>query len=42
MQPQTETAPAPWLDRELWRVAATRRESHDSVTLDLEPPAGRI
>ena len=43
MQPRTEAAPAqqPWLDRESWRVAARRRESHDTVTLELEPPAGR-
>ena len=31
----------PWIDRERWRVAAARRESHDTVTLELEPPAGR-
>lgn len=43
MQPRTEAARAqqPWLDREPWRVTATRRESHDTVTLELEPPAGR-
>ena len=43
MLPRTEAAPGqqPWLDREPWRVTATRRESHDTVTLELEPPAGR-
>ena len=33
--------PRSWLDREPWRVAAARPESHDTVTLDLEPPPGR-
>ena len=29
----------PWLSRELWPVVATRPESPDTVTLELEPPA---
>jgi NAD(P)H-flavin reductase len=43
MRPVTEALrdPRSWLDREPWRVAATRPESHDTVTLELEPPAGR-
>ena len=43
MQPLTDSVLAlrPWLDRESWRVAATRRESHDTITLELEPPVGR-
>jgi NAD(P)H-flavin reductase len=30
----------PWIDREPWRVAGNRQESYDTVTLELEPPAG--
>ncbi len=44
MRPLAEAVPGvirPWLDREPWRVAVTRRESPDTVTLDLEPPPGR-
>jgi len=34
-----DTAGAPWVTTEPWRVANTRRESDDTVTLELEPPA---
>lgn len=37
MQPLAE-AVRPWLDREPWRVAGTRQESRDRVSLELEPP----
>ena len=30
----------PWIDREPWLVAGNRQESYDTVTLELEPPAG--
>jgi len=39
MQPLAE-AVRPWLDREPWRVAGIRQESRDTVSLELEPPAG--
>jgi NAD(P)H-flavin reductase len=31
---------SPWTEPVPWRVTATRRESADTVTLELEPPAG--
>jgi NAD(P)H-flavin reductase len=31
--------PPAWYPPQPWRVVATRQESHDTVTLDLEPPA---
>jgi len=33
------TADRPWTESPSWRVTATRQESHDTVTLELEPPA---
>lgn len=40
MHPLAEPmAGRPWSATAAWRVAATRRESHDTVTLELEPPA---
>jgi NAD(P)H-flavin reductase len=32
----------PWTEPAPWRVTATRRESADTVTLELEPPAGEV
>lgn len=32
------TADRPWTQSPLWRVTANRRESHDTVTLELTPP----
>lgn len=32
-------APASWVAAEPWRVAGARRESADTVTLELEPPS---
>jgi NAD(P)H-flavin reductase len=32
----------PWTEPTRWRVTATRRESADTVTLELEPPAGEV
>ena len=32
------TAERPWTASPPWRVTASRRESHDTVTLELEPP----
>jgi NAD(P)H-flavin reductase len=33
-----EAADRPWTESPTWRVTANRRESHDTVTLELEPP----
>lgn len=33
------STPAPWITTEPWRVTAAIRESADTVTLELEPPA---
>jgi NAD(P)H-flavin reductase len=39
MRTLAETAAdRPWTESPLWRVIANRRESHDTVTLELEPP----
>ena len=38
MYPITETQSRPWLEREPWPVAAAHRESHDTVTVELQPP----
>jgi len=40
MRPLSETIADPWTEPASWRVTATRRESADTVTLELEPPAG--
>jgi NAD(P)H-flavin reductase len=41
MQPLADPAAyRPWTTPAPWRVAASRRESHDAVTLGLEPPVG--
>jgi NAD(P)H-flavin reductase len=32
----------PWTEPAPWRVTATRRESADTVTLELEPPPGEV
>jgi len=32
-------ADRPWTESPAWRVTSSRRESHDTVTLELEPPA---
>jgi NAD(P)H-flavin reductase len=43
MRPLSELAVSrPWTELAPWRVTATRRESHDTVTLELEPPAGEV
>jgi NAD(P)H-flavin reductase len=43
MRPLSEPAVADrWTDPAPWRVTATRRESADTVTLELEPPAGAV
>ena len=40
MRTLAETAAdRPWTESPPWRVTASRRESHDTVTLELEPPA---
>jgi NAD(P)H-flavin reductase len=33
------TAERPWTESPPWQVTASRKESHDTVTLELEPPA---
>jgi NAD(P)H-flavin reductase len=41
MHPLSEPALSrPWTEPAAWRLAATRRESADTVTLELEPPEG--
>jgi NAD(P)H-flavin reductase len=41
MRPLAEPAmPGPWTEPTPWRVTGTRRESGDTVTLELEPPSG--
>ncbi len=43
MHPLSEpSAASPWTEPASWRVTATRRESDDTVTLELEPPAGQV
>jgi NAD(P)H-flavin reductase len=43
MRPLSEPAVSrPWTELAPWRVTGTRRESHDVVTLELEPPAGEV
>ncbi|HEY4463441.1 MAG TPA: FAD/NAD(P)-binding protein [Streptosporangiaceae bacterium] len=43
MQPLADPAARhPWSTPAPWRTAATRRESHDTVTLELEPPPGEV
>jgi NAD(P)H-flavin reductase len=43
MHPLSEPAVTrPWTEPDSWRVTATRRESDDTVTLELEPPAGEM
>ena len=43
MRPLSEpTISYPWTEPARWRVTATRRESADTVTLELEPPAGEV
>jgi NAD(P)H-flavin reductase len=43
MRPLSEPAISdPWTEPAPWRVTATRRESADTVTLELEPPAGAV
>ena len=43
MRPLAEPAVSrPWTEPAPWRVTATRRESHDTVTLELEPPGGEV
>jgi len=43
MRPLSEPALSrPWTELAPWRVTATRRESHDTVTLELEPPPGEV
>jgi len=43
MRPLSEpTIADPWTEPASWRVIATRRESADTVTLELEPPAGAV
>ena len=43
MRPLSEPAvSSPWTEPASWRVTATRRESHDTVTLELEPPGGEV
>jgi NAD(P)H-flavin reductase len=37
MRPLAEAAGRPWTQSPPWRVTANRRESHDTVTLELEP-----
>lgn len=39
MRTLAEAAGRPWTESPRWRVTARRRESHDTVTLELEPPA---
>ena len=38
MRTLAETAERPWTESPPWRVTARREESHDTVTLELEPP----
>jgi NAD(P)H-flavin reductase len=38
MRTLAEAADRPWTQSPPWRVIANRRESHDTVTLELEPP----
>ena len=43
MRPLSEPAISdPWTEPAPWRVTASRRESADTVTLELEPPAGAV
>ena len=43
MHPLSElAAPGPWTEPACWRVTATQPESNDTVTLELEPPAGEV
>jgi NAD(P)H-flavin reductase len=43
MRPLSEPAVSrPWTELASWLVTATRRESADTVTLELEPPAGEV
>jgi len=43
MRPLSEPAISdPWTEPAPWRVTASRRESADTVTLELEPPAGAM
>jgi NAD(P)H-flavin reductase len=43
MRPLSEPAVSDlWTEPAPWRVTATRRESADTVTLELEPPAGAV
>ena len=43
MRPLSESAVSrPWTELAPWRVTGTRRESRDTVTLELEPPPGEV